>query len=333
MLIGLDDLTIAHRELTPDALLDLVVERRLDGVQLHDPTAIDPELRPEALQRFRERVESLGLYLEIGVPSPNPSRCLARDAEPLDPRAHAAALAPRLEAVATLGCRHTRVFLGNRHDRFRREPSWAAQLEATREVLLHLRPLLKSMGVRLALETHADATSFELLRLIDAVGVDVLGVILDIGNLPMRLEDPLEATERLAPLVLGVHAKDAVLAFHERGLRWQARPVGSGILPITEVLAKVDQASPSVNVSIELHPRTYDLPVYDPNWLAHFPDLTPAAMMAVVRLASECERRYREGTLERPEAVETIPWEQRDLEWVARSAGYLRPITQLLGTL
>lgn len=333
MLIGLDPRSIAQRGLTPFEVLDLVVERRLDGVQFHDLTVIDSSLESRALERFGEQVDSRGLFLEVGVPSPNPLRCRDHNAGPVDAREHAATLAPHLEAAATLGCRHVQAFIGSRHDRFRRDPSWAAQLEGTRDVLFHLRPLLKSMGLRLGLETHADATSFELLRLIERVGTDVLGVTLDIGNLPMRLEDPLEAVERLAPLVLSVHVKDAVLAFFERGLRWQVRPVGSGILPITETLAKIEKANPCVNLSIELHPRTYDLPIHDPAWLAQFPDLTPAAAMAIVRLAAECERRYREGTLERPEAVEAIPWDRRDMEWIAHSAGYLRPITQLLGSL
>lgn len=333
MLLGIGHLTIAHRGLTPIAVLELASQRRLDGVRFLEPASIDPDLDQRHLEQFRDLAERLGLYLEVGLPSPNPLRCLERGTAAADPKAHAKLLAPHLEAVATLGCRHACAFVGNRHDRFRRDPPWSAQLEATRQVLEHLRPLLKSFGLRIALETHADVTVTELLRLVEDVGTDIVGVTLDTGNLVMRLDDPLEAAERLAPLVLSVHAKDAVLAFSQRGLRWQVRPVGSGILPIPEILARVERATSGVNISIELHARTYDLPVYDPAWLAHFPDLTPAMLVSIVRLAVECERRYREGSLERPEAVEAIPWDQRDLDWVARSSGYLRPIIQLLGSL
>jgi hypothetical protein len=121
-----------------------------------------------------------------------------------------------------------------------------------------------------------------------------------------------------------------VLAFTPRGLCWQARPVGSGILPIPDMLAAVLRARPGVALSIELHPRTYDLPIFDPRWLSFFPDLRPDSLAAVVRLAAECERRYAEGSLERPEAVESIPWDARDLDWLASSLGYLRSVVPTL---
>ena len=60
-------------------------------------------------------------------------------------------------------------------------------------------------------------------------------------------------------------------------------------------------------LSIELHPRTYDLPIYDPAWLAFFPGLRPESLAAVVRLAATCERRFADGSLARPEVVEADP--------------------------
>ncbi len=50
----------------------------------------------------------------------------------------------------------------------------------------------------------------------------------------------------------------------------------------------------------------------------------------MVRLAAECERRYAEGSLERPEAIEAIPWSSRDLDWLASSLGYLGSVVPKL---
>ena len=143
----------------------------------------------------------------------------------------------------------------------------------------------------------------------------------------------IETVTRLAPRVLCTHIKDAVLAFTPRGLCWQARPVGSGILPMTDILAVLIQARPGLPLTIELHPRTYDLPIFDRKWLAFFPGLTPASLAAVVRLAALCEGRYAQGTLPRPEDVETIPWANRDLDWLASSLGYLRSVVPALARL
>jgi hypothetical protein len=158
-------------------------------------------------------------------------------------------------------------------------------------------------------------------------------VTLDTGNLVMRLDDPVRAAERLAPHVLSTHVKDCVLECSSRGLRWQARPVGSGILPMPDLLAPLLRANPGLCLSIELHPRTYDLPVHDPSWLAFFPGLAPESLAAVVRLAEACEARYESGFFERPEAVEAVPWPERDLDWLASSLGYLRSVVPVLERL
>ena len=243
------------------------------------------ELDGVKLDQLRAEADRLGMYLEIGP--------LARiRAEPLVPRDESSpkprwpsGLIPHVEAVARLGVPHARIYVGDRHDRFRLDPLWAVQLEATQQVLRRLAPVLRSNKLRLAVETHADLTVDEMLRFLDGIDPDMAGVTLDTGNLAMRLQDPLLAVERLAHRVLCTHVKDAVLDFSPRGVRWQARPVGAGIVPIAAMLAILRAANPALNLSVELHPRIYDLPIYDPSWLAFFPDLRPDG------LGRDCQTR------------------------------------------
>lgn len=204
------------------------------------------------------------------------------------------------------------------------------QIAETIEVIERLTPRLKGLGIRLAIETHADLTGDELITILDRLDPDVTGVTLDTGNMVMRLDDPLELAIRLAPRVIATHVKDAVLAFTTRGLCWQARPVGSGVLPLPDILAAVISHNPSTTLSIELHPRTYDLPIFDRKWLAYFPHLRPESLAAVVRLAALAETRYADGSLARPEAVEAVPWADRDLDWLASSLGFLRSVVPTL---
>jgi hypothetical protein len=94
------------------------------------------------------------------------------------------------------------------------------------------------------------------------------------------------------------------------------------------MLAPLINARADLALSIELHPRTYDLPIHDPTWLAFFPVLGPEALSAVVQLADRCEARYADGSLPRPEEIEAIPWADRDLDWLASSLGYLRAVIE-----
>jgi sugar phosphate isomerase/epimerase len=331
--IGFDHYTISHRNLSAEATLEFARSHGFDGVQFLEPTSIDGDLDPKRLADFGRKVRGFGLYLEVGLPSPNPVRRSRQEGRQITAEEHARDLVRHIEAVAVLGCRHARAYVGDRHDRFRTDTPWNIQRAATLDVLNRLAPRLREQGVRVALETHADLTVDELLGMLDRLGPEISGVTLDTGNLVMRLADPVRASERLAPHVLTTHIKDAVLAFTPRGLCWQARPVGSGILPMPDILAPLLHANPGLALSIELHPRTYDLPIYDPNWLAFFPDLRPESLAAVVRLAALCERRYAEGSLPRVEVVEAVSWAERDLDWLASSLGYLRPVVKVLSGL
>jgi sugar phosphate isomerase/epimerase len=285
------------------------------------------------LATFRHVASERGLYLEIGVTSPNPVRSSRERGQSVSAAEHAGALGRELEAVAALGCNHARVYVGDRHDRFRSDVPWKVQVEATLDVLTLLSPRLLDLNLRLAIETHADFTASELLDLLGRLDARAFGVALDTGNLLMRLDDPVVATFKLAPWVLSTHIKDAVLAFTPRGLCWQARPVGSGILPLPDLLVPLIHSKQSLNLTIELHPRTYDLPIFDRKWLSYFPGLLPESLASVIRLAALCEGRYAQGTLQRPEAVETIPWANRDLDWLASSVGYLRSVVPTLANL
>ena len=305
----------------------------MDGVQFLEPSVIDPELDHGRLADFRRSADAQGLYLEVGLPSPNPIRRARELGRAVSASEHARALEAHLEAVAALDCRHARAHVGDRHDRFRSDVSWPDQVAATLEVLTLLTPRLLDLHLTMAIETHADFTTAELLDLLDRLDFRAFGVTLDTANLLMRLDSPVDAVAKLAPRVFSTHIKDAVLAFTPRGLCWQARPVGSGILPLPDMLALLIRARPDLPLTIEIHPRMYDLPIFDRKWLSYFPGLLPESLAAVVRLAALCEARYAQGTLQRPEAVEEIPWASRDLDWLASSLGYLRSVVPTLANL
>ena len=331
--VGVDHYTISHRGLSPQETLQFARERSLDGVQFLEPSVIDPELDAARLDAFRRFTAEMGLYLEVGLPSPNPVRRGRELGHSVSAAEHARALGPHLEAIAALGCRYARVYVGDRHDRFRSDVSWPTQVAATLEVLSLLTSRLLELNLRMAIETHADFTVVELLDLLARLDDRAFGVTLDSANLLMRLDDPIDAVAKLAPFVLSTHIKDAALAFTPRGLCWQVRPVGSGVLPMPDILAILIRANPELPLTIELHPRTYDLPIFDRKWLAHFPELRPESLASVVRLAALCEAHYADGTLQRPEAVEEIPWASRDLDWLASSLGYLRSVVTTLANL
>ncbi len=342
MKIGLDQYTIHHLPWDARGVLDFAAERGLEGVQFGSPLQLSATLDPDEVRAAREYAEARQLYLELGIPSVNPHRAaphLRTDAE-----AYAEYLEALIRAAAPAGVVALRTFIGAQSrpipdsvvhqmedlhsDSARPEVSWDQQLADTTAVLLRLAPVARELNIRLALETHLDATSFQLLRIIDAVGSDAVGICLDTANVMLRLEDPLEAARRLAPHVLMTHTKDAALLFHESGLRWQCRPCGQGAVPFPEILQALAPHAPELNLSIEDHAGLFELPIYDRDWIETFTDLTPAELALLLRRAWVTGRRLSTRRPEDPEVLESIPWDERVLPRLDASVRYLQDLRE-----
>jgi sugar phosphate isomerase/epimerase len=213
-----------------------------------------------------------------------------------------------LRLCTRVGAPSVRTFIGFQTERYDPNVAWQQMLGDTVEFLKRLAPLVRDCGLKLGLETHQDATTFELLRVIESVGSDVVGITLDTANLPMRVEDPLEATKRVAPFVVMTHTKDSILFFGDDGLRWQTRPCGQGAMPLTEMIPLLPD---DVMLSIEDHPRIYPIPIFDREWLSSYTDLTAQELAALVRLARETEKRIASSELGNPQQEETVSWEEK----------------------
>src|SRR5438046_642930 len=106
------------------------------------------------------------------------------------------------------------------------------------------------------METHEEITTFEVVRLVEAVGPDVMGVTFDIANVTHRGEDPVAAAHRVAPYTRQTHLKDMILVLDEDGARRQMRPCGQGVVNYEVILPLLYQHNPGLHLTIE-NPNTH----------------------------------------------------------------------------
>jgi sugar phosphate isomerase/epimerase len=200
-------------------------------------------------------------------------------------------------------------------------------LTAMKKFIKLLAPMLKDLGLRINLETHGDETSFELLRIIEEIGPDIVGVTLDPGNLPLSGDVPMSAIKRLAPYVHCTHCKDGVLYKTNEGIVQQIRTVGQGVVDWEAAIEVLGKHNPGLHLSMEDYRAENLIRFYDPVWRKYFPDLTDNDIKAFEGLADDCNEKINQGRLLGIEEFKKLPWTNNDrLNSYKEGASYLRKI-------
>lgn len=308
--------------LSVEQLIALAKRHGLSGIELPLDRCY-PGLPAASLARLKKHVADAGLFLSI-------------DAEVVDDDS----LPTMLESAGRFGESFVRVKLsktlgGSRYLSHADPDGWFAH---TRQRLTRVAPMARDRGMTLAIENHQDVTSHELLRLIDAVGEDVLGVNLDTGSALATCEDPVAFAEAVAPAVRNVHLKDYRLVRSADGVRLVRCALGAGVVDFTGIFRALERASAGVRASIELGAVVarevhWLKPEY---WRAYPPrdvrELVPFLRLVAARLEPELDGAWQ------------TPWEQKrdhavlervELEELFRSVEFLislgAPLTHGLG--
>ena len=206
------------------------------------------------LADLRDTPTDLGIELELGTRGVDPAH-----------------LHRYLDLCGQLGASTAAVDAAHRHAQADDRRSGRAAQEAL--------PAFESAGVTVALETYEQVPTADLVRVVDGVGSDALGICLDPANCVAGLELPHDVVDRTAPYVRNMHIKD--FAFTRQagwvGFTLAGCPLGEGLLDYDEMIAVVDPASRGINQIVEhwlpvAGRRRDDLPCSKPNGPQHSVD-------------------------------------------------------------
>jgi len=325
-------------KLGPERILDRVHALGFDGVFFRSILDLDPNLDADHLRDLRGRADAYGLYFEVGLGKVNPFNTPETPAiRALGAGDYRLGMELMIRAAQAIGCTELWADTANsqdaswglhRIDRFRTDVTWPDQLQATERFLSVLAPLLRDLGCRIDLETHEEITTHELVALIQAIGPDVLGVTLDLANVVIRGEDPLAATQRVAPYVHLTHMRDVILYGVPDGIERQIRPCGEGVIDWQRVLALLAEHTPQLHLSVEnvSGPNRAHIAIYDPRWQASHPDLSADELATLVRHAHETDARVRRGEITDPSSYypEAGLSSDEQVEFIRRCHTHLR---------
>ncbi len=298
--VGIDNYGLFPLSLTPLATLRWAEAHRAEGVAF---SGLQPEheaaLDATALERLRDSAGERGLYLEWGG-----AQHVPRDLTTWLPKDIVDGNRQTIRQALALGARIVRSCSGGLMRWHDEAPTTETLLGETAHALRAQASMWQDAGVTLAIETHFEFTSHELLRLFDMCEAPPggwLGVCLDTVNLLTMLEEPVAATRRLLPWVVSTHIKDGAIALDSSGFTTFTTPLGSGIVDLPAIIDLVASLDRPVHLSVEDHGGSFLLPVFDPTFLSKFPDLTVREFASLTALAEQTARQPSSRPLPREE--------------------------------
>ncbi len=294
--------------MTVEHYLEKAAELSLDGLQLCDARHLD-SLEYGYVSKLRERADALGLYLELGTGGTNPDH-----------------LQSMVRTAHVLGSPVVRTFVGK--PRPTTVQGMSRLLEATAGEIAQAMPVCERYGIALALENHQDLRTDELLRLVELVDSESVGICFDTGNPLALLEDPLESATAFGPLIKTVHLKDYQVAARADGFALIGCALGQGVVGVQEMVDFLRTRAPEANLNIETYVGKHAFPVLDAEYLDRVPEASAGALGRTLRLVRDRGLR-REPQLpeERGASEDEILSAEdelvlRSVEWARQALGH-----------
>jgi 3-oxoisoapionate decarboxylase len=298
--VGMDNYGLFPLDLSPLATLEWALAHRADGVSF---SGLAPTWQARtdagALADLRAFAAAHDLYLEWGGAQHIPRDMTSWARKDLfEINRRAARDADAIGATVVRSCS------GGLMRWDAANPPTDELLRDTAGALRDQETMLRDHRVVLAIETHFEFTSFELLRLFDMCEAEPggwLGICLDTMNLMTMIEHPIMATRRLLPWVVSTHMKDGGVLSSRDGLATFPVALGAGVIDLAAIIRLLDTLNRPVHLSVEDHGGSFRLPIHDEAFMSRFPDLAGAELRALLELADTAQASCGCRPLERAE--------------------------------
>ncbi len=227
---------------------------------------------PDHTKMVRQRVEELGMYLEVFASLP---------------RVNTEIFERQVKAAKEAGAISMRAACldGRRYETFSSLDGWKSFVETTRVRIARSLPVLEKHRMPLGIENHKDWTAEELLRLMKDYSSEYLGVCIDTGNNIALLDDPMEVISNLAPFAVSTHFKDMAVEEYADGFLLSEVPLGQGILDLRRIVETVLKARPRTKLTLEMITRDpLKIPCLSEKYWATFPERSGKQLAGALRL-------------------------------------------------
>ncbi len=283
--LGLDGHSMRAMKWKATQFIEFAAEQKLDAVLINNLPLFE-SLEESYLRGLKETADRHGLRIYMGAGSicENGSSFNGKygDAETF--------LAEGIRVATIVGSPVVTVRIGKLADRYL-EGGIGPRIDASVKVLKALKSRAVDGGVKFGFENHGgDLRSDEVLGIIDEVGADVCGSMLDPGNSLWAMEDPMQQVQTLGKHVVCTSIRDYMVWESEKGATFQWTAVGEGLMDVPAYVQHLATLCPGVPLFVEsISNSARPIPFLQEEWWKGFPDV-PAS--SIVEFLALCRRGH-----------------------------------------
>jgi sugar phosphate isomerase/epimerase len=316
--LGLDAHSLRGMRWKASQLIDYAGNQKLDAVLLNNLNYFE-SLDTKYLKRLKEKANShrVRIYVGAGGISENSVTFSKKfgSAETL--------LAEGIRVAQAIGSPVVNVRIGKVDDRYT-EGGIEARIQEAVKVLKALRSRAQDAGIKFGFENHAgDLRSEELLGLIEQVGMDVCGVMLDPGNALWAMEDPMKQIQMLGSHVVCTSVRDYMVWESEDGAIFQWTAIGDGLMDVSAFTRYMATLCPGVPLFVEsISNSSRPIPFLTTDFWQGYPNLRAAVLVDFLKL---CRRGHPIEVVKPAPGMDTKVFErQHQRTEFEKSIAYLR---------
>lgn len=284
--LGLDGHSMRAMRWKAPQFIDFAAEQKLDAVLINNLPLFE-SLEEPYLRGLKETADRHGLRIYMGAGSicENGTSFNKKygDAETF--------LAEGIRVAEIVGSPVVTVRIGKLADRYL-EGGIGQRIDASVKVLKALKNRALDAGVKFGFENHGgDLRSDEVLGIIDEVGPDVCGSMLDPGNSLWAMEDPMQHVQTLGKHVVCTSVRDYMVWESEEGATFQWTAVGEGMMDVPAYVQYLATLCPGVPLFVEsISNSAHPVPFLQKDWWHGFPNVKASSIVDFLAL---CRRGHR----------------------------------------
>ena len=302
--LGLDGHSMRAMKWKAPQFIEFAAEQNLDAVLINNLPLFE-SLEESYLRGLKETADRHGLRIYMGAGS------ICENGSSFNDKYGDAKtfLAEGIRVATIVGSPVVTVRIGKLADRYL-EGGIGPRIDASVKVLKALKSRALDAGIKFGFENHGgDLRSDEVLGIIEEVGADVCGSMLDPGNSLWAMEDPMQHVQTLGKHVVCTSIRDYMVWESEEGATFQWTAVGEGMMDVPAYVQHLATLCPGVPLFVEsISNSARPIPFLQEEWWKGFPDVRASSIVDFLAL---CRRGHAIDVDVPPEGMDRKEFDQQ----------------------